>query len=156
MSGPSVVVEVEGDKVAAERIAAVGKRAENVRPVKPDLDALFRQDEEQRFTLNGPGWLPLKESTEALKEAQGWEAGILRRTGELERSLTSALAGEGLELSLMEGGGSTLAFGTSVPYARYHQYGLGVPKRELIDLSPRTIERMTETAQAYIVEGPRP
>jgi phage gpG-like protein len=151
-AAPQLQVEVVGEQVAAERLLQVGERAADVRPVKPQLDPLFRRDEEARFAADGPGWTALKDSTVALKQAQGWDARILRRTGELERSLTSRTAA--LEVTL-SGGRDELAFGTSVPYARYHQYGEGVPKRELIDLSPRTVAAMTETVQGYIVEDRR-
>jgi phage gpG-like protein len=153
-TGPVVEVEVVGDKLAADRILQVGRRAENLLPVKPALDVFFHEDEKRRFDLNGPGWLPLDDATVALKEANGWEPGILRRTGEMERALTSG--GDQVGLSLLAGGGTTLAFGADVPYAHFHQHGTKtMPRRLVIEPTPATVERMTETAQAYIVDGPR-
>lgn len=149
-AAPQVALEVVGDKVAAERLIMVGERASDVRPIKPLLDPAFRRDEETRFALNGPGWKALADTTVALKAAAGMDARILRRTGELERALTSA--GGSVEVGLTSSR-TELAFGTDVPYARFHQYGKGVPKRELIDLRPATVERMSSTVQGYVVDG---
>jgi phage gpG-like protein len=146
-------VDVVGDRLAAERLLQLGERAADMRPVKPLLDPVFHEDEQHRFDMDGPGWRPLAAATRELKKQHGWDARILRRTGELERSLTQR--GEELEPSRM-GPRDELAFGTTVPYARFHQYGQGVPRRELINLMPRTVERMTAISQDYIVEGPRP
>jgi phage gpG-like protein len=150
MPGPEVAIEVVGDKVAAERLLLVGERASDVRPIRPLLDPKFRRDEETRFALDGPGWKTLNETTVALKVAAGMDSRILRRTGELERALTKP--GEGVEVGLTSSR-TELAFGTDVSYARFHQYGQGVPKRELIDLRPATIESMAVTVQEYVVDG---
>jgi phage gpG-like protein len=151
-AGPQLGIEATGDRLAAERLLQVGERAADVRPVRPLLDPIFRRDEEARFAVDGPGWPPLKAATVALKQAQGWDARILRRTGELEKALTSP--GAGVEVG-MTSRRDELVFGTDVPYARFHQYGQGVPRRPVIDLRPATVEEMSEVVQGYVVEGPR-
>ena len=143
-------VAVEGDKLAADRILQVGERAADVRPARPLLDPIFRREEVAGFAEDGPGWQALADATVALKENNGWDPRILRRTGELERRLTST--GEDLEVGLM-GSPTEIAFGTTVPYARFHQYGEGVPRREVVGLSTTAVAAMTEGVQVYIVDG---
>jgi phage gpG-like protein len=48
-----------------------------------------------------------------------------------------------------------LRFGTTVFYARFHQYGTktGLPARPVIDLSQRAQQQMTGALNEYVVEG---
>lgn len=151
MSQPAIEISETGAAKAAHDVEQLGVRAGDVMPVWPELDAMFRDDERQRFDRRGPGWAQLDTATQDAKARLGQDPRVLRATDTLYRSLTAAAGVP--EVGAMPG---TLHFGTDVEYARFHQYGtVNMPRRTLIDLSPRTRDRMVETVSDYIVEGKR-
>ena len=83
--------------------------------------------EEDQFSTQGQGaWPPLAESTIARKEAGGWPADPLIRTGDLKASLVDP--GRAADT-----GPSHMTYGTDVEYAIFHQEGTSrMPARQLI------------------------
>lgn len=90
----------------------------------------LEEEMENRFTTNAYGtWKPLSPRTTKWKIKDGYgEMGVLVRTGALKNSLTL----ENERGAIREIGLFRMSFGTDIPYAKYHQYGDGVPKRVLI------------------------
>jgi phage gpG-like protein len=140
-----MTVSVEGARAAQERLQRLGERGADVRPTRALVTPLFASDERTRFELEGPGWPALAQSTREVKARLNLDSRILRATGRLYDSLTSG----GVELALQDSHDS-LHFGTDVPYAFFHQYGKGVPRREVIELRPSTQNAMADVVQGYV------
>src|SRR5688572_25151800 len=79
--------------------------------------------------MNGDGtWAPLAESTKRRKKRYGMADRILYLTGDLYTSLVPGEAG-----SIFEVLSDRIRYGTSVPYAKYHQVGGGrLPQRTIL------------------------
>lgn len=149
MSEGAIQIEETGAEQAAAHLAQMGERASDVRPAHALLQPVFAVDESRRFAVEGPGWAQLSEDTQRIKAANGMDASILRATGALYDSLTR-MAG------VSEGRRDALAFGTDVPYARFHQHGTRfMPKREPVGLSQSARQEMTQLLTTYIAEPER-
>ena len=152
MSGPNITVTERGAAKAAVDLAQLARRAADVRPAAEKAHDVFRRSEERTFQTRGDGsWPPLKASTRAIKARHGQNPAILRATDTLYRSLTERSA----EGQIDQARPDELRFGTSVPYARFHETGQGVPKRELIKLRPAEHDQITEVLGDYIAKGER-
>lgn len=103
--------------------------------------------EEDQFSSQGQGaWPGLAESTIARKEAGGWPADPLVRTGDLRASLVDPGRAA-------DAGPRSMTYGTNVDYALFHQEGTSrMPQRQLIP-DPYRVEdrRKIESAMvAYV------
>jgi hypothetical protein len=144
-----IEIETHGANVAAAHLTEMGVRAADVRPAKPALDAIFAGDERARFDLDGPGWAALSDVTDQLKAQAGLDPRIMRATGVLYNSLAHATGSID-----REGYPDSLAFGTDVPYARFHQHGTRyMAQRKIVDLSVVARREMEEALSAYIARG---
>lgn len=73
---------------------------------------------------------------------------ILQRTGRMIDSLTEATAD-----SVNRASKTSLEFGTSVPYAKYHQAGAGdLPQRKIFDLNEKDRKSLTGVIQRELVK----
>ena len=80
-----------------------------------------------RFAAEGPGWAPLSEPYATYKAAHGGGT-ILIYSGDL---WSSFLGGSG---EVFDHSPTEMTWGTSIPYAHYHQEGTGImPARPEID-----------------------
>jgi phage gpG-like protein len=148
VSGLQLDVDQKGAGEAARDLLEVGARAEDVRPLWPEMNTLFHEDERARFERQGPGWTKLADATLEHKAAAGQPPEILIATGRLLRSLTE------LPHGASESRPDRLVFGTDVPYARFHQYGTRtMPRREVAGLADPTRREMLRLVQEWIVRG---
>lgn len=137
-------IEERGSTRAAAMLHGLALRGGDVRPAAPLFAPVFHADEQRRFALDGPGWKPLRESTLVRKQQQGHGSRTLRASGRLYSALTSA--------SVDARGRDELAFGTDVPYARYHQHGTRhMPARPVIDFSPAARKALVAVLARYVV-----
>ena len=148
MSEGPIEITVEGDDVAAAHLEQMGSRAADVRPAQAMLDPIFADDSRKRFDEQGPGWARLSDAAQDQKAAAGLDPRILRATGALYDSLVRASSGP------PSGSRDSLALGTDVPYARFHQHGTQyMPERKPVDLSTTARRRMEQMLSDYITEG---
>ena len=128
-----MVVEATGAARAQRDLEAMGRRAQDVKPLDQVIRGIFLKAEEARFqgTEQRPRWKPLADSTRERKAREGQDPRTLRATQVLHRSLTEP----GAAMQVDEPTTGSFRFGTKVPYAFYHDTGTGVPKRKLVGLS---------------------
>lgn len=120
-----------------------------MRAVGQTIERVFSASEQRVFDRAGPGWPPLATSTRRRKREQGLDPAILRATDALYRSLTTPNDSEGIQTAAPD----SFRLGTSVPYARFHDAGIGTPRRKLIDLSPADRKQITKALERYIADG---
>lgn len=101
----------------------------------------------------GAAWPELKQST---IDRKGHNR-ILYDTGRLAASLSSK-SGDSIRDIIVEPAGQGLAFGTSVEYAPFHQFGTPrMQQRQHVGVSDHVIdvmaERVADFAYAYALEG---
>jgi phage gpG-like protein len=131
----------------------ISGRAYNMEPALHLIALDMRDDERELFATSGASsgepWAELKESTLRRKAALGYPSAILIASSDLEASLTEQ-GGDHVEEITPFG----LTFGTSVPYAGFHQKGApnaNIPQRKVLDFSELRIRAWTKTIQGYIV-----
>lgn len=88
-------------------------------PLLKDLAAAAEGIWLEKFRREGPGWLPLAESTLEKRRKEGKDANILRDDGRLFMSLTDS-ASEGAVRDITP---TSLEIGTNLEYAAVHQLG---------------------------------
>ena len=96
-------------------------------------------------TPGGAAWKPLAPATVARKG----HSKILIETGRLKKSLTGG-GGDAVRATSHRG----LVFGTSVPYAAYHQSGTTrIPQREHTGMSEATLNQIVNAVADAAVEA---
>lgn len=110
--------------------------------------------EEQFDTQGGHasgGWASLAASTVAEKARKGQRPEILRATDRMKESLTRRFDPEHIEEMR---GADTLAFGSRVPYAAYHQTGTSrMPRRRPVEFTEADKVEIMKAIQLVIVRG---
>jgi phage gpG-like protein len=149
--GLGLDIEVKGEEKAAADLAALGVRAGDIRPLSYKVRTIFRKAEQERFDYSGPGWPPLADSTRERKARQGLDPRAMRAKETLYRSLTSPRA----SFQVDRRDRTEFEFGTTVPYAHFHETGRGVPARPLIDLTPRQQHDINDAIAAFIARNQR-
>ena len=127
----------------------IEKRAIDIVPCYQALYTAFRKIEQKRFSSEGPGWEPLKPSTVADRERQGYggEHPILNRDGTLRRSLTTKGAKHAVITPMPDG----VFFGTKDPIAKYHQEGTEkMVARPIVDLTEADAEVFGEIIGEHV------
>lgn len=133
-------------------LAQTGRFRRNLVNMEPLWDRFKRTMElieEERFASEGHGeWQPLAEATLRDRAAKGFPPGpIMVRTSILRDSLVNpALAASTSRLSM--------EWGTSVPYAEAHQYGIPgrLPQRTLLDIRVEDRRRLEADQVAWLDE----
>jgi phage gpG-like protein len=98
------------------------------------------------------GWQELADSTKARKAAKGREdpSRILYDSGDLFKSLTEAENDNAIRVSEHD----EMRFGTTLPYAEFHQLGHGVPQRRFLELTETDRHQtFVQQAQRFLVTG---
>ena len=149
MAKPQIVIKEEGSDKAALHLHELGLRASDARKAAPAIKRVFSKAERRRFDAQGPGWPPLADSTRERKAAQGLPDKTMQATKALYRSLASERGGNQIDQRRP----TEFEFGTSLPYAIYHETGKGVPVRELIDLTPAERAEIDKVLERYIARG---
>lgn len=125
-----------------------------------DFSSVFRWAREElkkanaaNFAANGlpvGGWSPLKPRYAAWKARNFPGAPMMVQNGKLRRSLTD-LRGNPNRIDKMEA-----EFGTSVEYAKFHQYGTSrMPKRQIVFEPPMFAKKLAEKAADHVIGARR-
>jgi phage gpG-like protein len=151
VKGPEPILEVRGAGKAAADLAELGVRGSDIRRVADDVRAVYRKSNARRFASSGLGaWPALADSTLERKQRGGYPSQTLVRSGDLARSLTSTRAPDQID----ERDPAALRFGTTLPYAGYHDTGTGgEKKRELVELTAAEHDEISRLVSDYIANG---
>lgn len=152
MSKTTTTIKIKVDaKKAIARLVLMKKRANDVRPVLWRAKQWLRFANEENFRQGGlpsGGWAPLDLQYASWKRSRGEVGGTLIRTGRLFRSLASLDAPPN-RIDLMEA-----TFGTSIEYAKFHQYGTSkMPKRKVVYEPVGFASRLGQVAATYVAHG---
>ena len=137
----------------AERLlAGLAKRGDDARPALRRIQGELRSAEDPWFHSRGRGtWLPLADITLAEKEAHGYPADTLVRTGALGGSLTARSGSKAIRTLKKD----EMHFGTRVYYAKFHAMGASpVPVRNpVVPVDRHTRERMVLDIKYFVLTG---
>ena len=137
-------IEIRGDKRAATRLYKMGQKAVHAEPILQRMGEEILQLEKERFAKGR--FKPLAASTKARKRRQGLPRRPLKgATGDLETSLTSR-GGK----NIFNVDSTQLTVGSRVRYSFYHQYGIGVPKREPLKVTPKQRKPLANLLLRYL------
>ena len=101
----------------------------------------------ERFDRN-QGMKRVARSTLATDRRQGRDPRPLRATGALMRSVTR----RGDRNQKLKITNDYVVLGSKLSYAFYHQTGTGVPKRKVINVTPRQRARLVESILEYVMD----
>lgn len=149
-------LDVFGDQQVNRELLRFADRVVDARPLWDHLILQLRLLEQEQFAMQGDrasgGWLDLADSTIARKAAKGRDdpSRILVDSDALLKSLTEPGADDAVHLSEPD----MMIFGTTVPYARFHQLGDGVPQRRFLELTEHDRHDMfVQGAQRFLITG---
>jgi phage gpG-like protein len=140
-----------GEAQIDRTLARIELAAADASPAWELIAEEFLVAEREQFATEGGsgsgGWPQLSEPYAAWKARHYPGAKILRRTGDLEDSLT-----EGPEIRVIEP--HFMILGSAVPYGRYHQQGSDrMPRRRPIDLTETLRRSWVKVLQRYLITG---
>lgn len=149
-----------GETVFSRDLLRFGDNANDLTDQMREVAVILRQASERQFqtegAYTGEKWPELAVSTQADRVRHGYppKHPILVRTHRLMDSLTRAADPEHIE----EPSADSLRFGTSVPYAVYHQSSRPrhkIPFRPPVGLTEADKRLIVKTLQAGIMQGVR-
>jgi len=146
-------LEIAGQVQMDRGIARFADGVTDYRPVWPLFEDLFYAQEKNQFQTEGAEggaeWQQLSEKYGDWKRVHFPGKPILQRTGDLERSLTSASDPNTVRREERK----TLTLGSRVSYAIYHQTGTKkMPARPEIQLTEAFKREAMHHMQQYLVE----
>lgn len=147
-------LEIFGEKLISREIMRTAARAIDLLPAWIAIGEAIEEVEERLFeseggTGAGGGWEPLAASTVARKAARGEDQRILHATLALRESLTGK-TGDSIRIMTP----SSFAFGTEVPYAKYHQTGTSkMPARRVVDFTAANKSLVVQVLQRFVLTG---
>jgi phage gpG-like protein len=116
-------LEIAGQVAMDRGIARFADGIADYRPIWPVIEDDYYAQVKDQFKTEGEeggqAWVPLSEKYGAWKEAHFPGMPILQRTGNLIDSLTNPNSANGVRREERK----TLTFGSTLPYALYHQTG---------------------------------
>lgn len=146
--------QVAGDVQLSRGIERFADDVKDLRKPFKEIAASFKKIEEKQFGSQGGygsgGWAALRESTIARKERGGYPMTIMVRSGALRDSLTKGASGAIVEIHPLD-----LTLGTGLPHAIFHQKGIGVVARPLIQLTEQDKRDWMKILQKYLVTQAR-
>ena len=142
-----LVITTRGDEAAARRIEDFGRRAEQARPLLSQIADELLDIQRERFSRNH-GMRREARSTLAKDRQQGRDPRPLRATGALMRSVTQ----RGAPHQKLKIANDYVVLGTKLYYAQFHQEGKGVPKRRVINVTPRQRSQLVQSILDYILD----
>ena len=145
---PVVDIQQRGVPEATRELRQVGERGSDMRRIGGKVRTVYRGATQRQFESKS-GWPPLAGSTKERKARDGLDPRPLRATGALYRSMTASSAADQIDVREPD----ELRFGTTVPYAQFHEYGRGVPQRKLLVISPADEIEIERILAAYIIQG---
>lgn len=147
-----IVIDTLGEEAVARTLTRLEGRLIDVAGAEPNLAAEMRSQTQAQFDSEGAagsgGWAPLAESTIASKRSRGLDMRILHATGALRRSLTIMGARDSVTRTV----GDVFEFGTTVPYAKWHQHGTSrMPRRRPVQLPERGRRQVVRILQQHVM-----
>lgn len=147
-------LDVDGDVQLSRQLVGISRRGTDLRPawhqIADDLMGWERRQFDTEGAFGSGGWAPLSPWTVMQKQMLGQDNGILHRSGALMRSLTT----KGASGNVTSVSPHQLVFGTTIPYARYHQSGTArMPMRKPIELPEQARRSAVKTLQRFWVTG---
>lgn len=141
---PEIKIKVK--VYGAENVLAIlNNNIKNMRnlnePLKKGGLVMLRSIDENFKSSGRPPWKQLKTSTAVWKARHGYSVLPLTRSGQLRRSITYRVDSTRLQI------------GTSVPYARFHQYGApgrNLPKRRFLLFQNDDVKKINKLIAEYI------
>lgn len=129
----------------ARQSGAFRRELENLTPLWDRFEVELSAIETERFDTRGYGeWPALAASTLAQKAAHGFPLDPLIRTGTLRDSLTNPMQA-GTK------GPQQFVWGTSVPYAKYHQDGTDkMPQRKVLEIRTEDRRRLEHEMVSWL------
>lgn len=148
-------MDIAGEVQLDRGIARFADGVSDYTPIWPVIEDEFYAEERAQFASegaeSGEKWAPLSEAYAQWKEVHFPGQPILRRTGDLERSLTSGSDPNSVKIEQRK----QLTLGSRVPYAIYHQSiapRTKLPRRPMINLTEGFKRGVMRHLQAYLVE----
>lgn len=145
-----IKVTVDADR-AILKMLQMERRMKDFRPVLRWAKRELAKANAQNFTSNGlpvGGWSPLDAEYSAWKASRFPGMPIMQQTGKLFRDL-STLNGAANKIGM-----TTATFGTTIEYAKFHQYGTTkMAKRQIVFEPPLFARNLAEKAAKYVVDG---
>lgn len=147
-----VGVEFQGEVEFYRQLRKIPDAAKDLTPVWPDVVKVLQEEEAAAFASEGATtrrgkWKSLSPAYAARKAKKTPGKTILMATGRLQASVTAKT-----EDSVIEETPTSLTFGTTVKYAKFHQRGTRrMPQREFLSLTDRGINRITRRIRKHLV-----
>lgn len=150
MPAPFSIHTVGADK-AAKTINDTGKRANDARPAASKVRTAYREVELNIFAHNGgaQAWEKLKDSTRENKRRRNQDHGVLRASGALYKALTAPRA----KYQVDDRAAHEFRFGTTLPYAVFHEEGKGQAKRPTQAFTQAQQRHINKAIEDYIATG---
>lgn len=146
-----VKYEYLGDLAARQNLKKMANRAEDFRPVFKFARELIRRANAENFAQAGlpvGGWAPLDAEYGSWKSANFPGTPPMIRSGKLFQDLVTLRGAENVVSR------NYAQFGTSIEYAKFHQYGTRkMPKRQILFEPAGFAEEVTAYARKYIIDG---
>jgi len=151
MAKVEIDVTKRGVSSTIARLTAMSARSKVLTPVLVKAKQEIKLAHAANFTSNGlpvGGWAPLDAQYATWKMARFPGLPPMIRTGKLFASL----AGANGSIDTMTN--TSFSFGTSVEYAKFHQYGTNkMPKRKIVFEPPLFARNLGGNAAEYIANG---
>ena len=142
-------IDFMGDDVLTRNLNRFGDTVQNLEDFFRRELPKFQGFIKEHFESEGRGeWPPLSPAYAKWKAKAYPGQPIMRRTDTLYRSLTNSTTE-----SMHETTRNTFRWGTKVPYARYHQFGRGVPQRRVVQFSDAEKRIIFKDLQIYLVKA---
>ena len=145
-------IDTLGVRQIDRELTSMSGRIDDMSVAMGDIFDYIRKVERKQFDSEGKygsdGWKQLAPSTIESKKAHNLDPRILRATGDLFEAMTRR--GDGKQVAVAKRDG--LVFGTTLPYAQFHQQGRGVPKRPVVELKEPDRREIIKIIQHYIRE----
>lgn len=127
-------IAVTGDEKVERRLSRLANRSRDARPVMREIAKMVEDANVDRLGRGRGGLKRLDPDTLARKRREGIDERPLRgQTGRLLESVTRT----GAPGNITDIDRTSMYFGTSVPYAKYHDRGIGVPRRRVIFITTK-------------------
>ena len=150
-------VTVDGVQQSTRAFSALDESVRDFRELWPELHMYFLRATSEQFesigVRGGQRWQPLSERYAKWKQKKFPGKPILVRTERLKRSLS--LGGSAPD-QVAEFQPLYAVFGTSVPYAQYHQRGTSrMAQRQILQPTQRDVDRMVSRMYRFVERGAR-
>ncbi len=125
-----IELDAFGDIQLRREILRWGDAAGDASPAFRSIMQKWTKGADRQFQTQGRrasgGWKPISDEWRRRKVAMGYDRRILHMTGLLRRSLTLPVGAQGIR----EIRPDRMTYGTSVPYAPFHQHGASEIRRQ--------------------------